>query len=334
MNNKYVKLGVALIVIIVAIAGWWFLYFTKTPTYSLGLIKTAIEQQDLETFKKHVDLDTLLDSAIDDFIASDDKVAEMKDNPLASGLIQMLKPTLVDYAKKSIYSHVEKGKTEEVKTDNDGTNGIAKDMPSLSNKSFIGFGETKKSGKTASVEIKVNDDEIGGEFAFVIGLRELNEGTWQVTKINNLKDYMNAVKEAHRKQLKEYLEAYDKAWDENGYGKDVYLASEAVKANHTSENAKKYREARDKANEHVEKVPVPEGAKEFDNLRKVREESMKKGTMIMIKYLEQGSVTPEEDKQFGELRKKVEEADKKITAIRKSVDPNYDPDGRKKKYEQ
>lgn len=336
MNSKYVKLGAALVLAIVAIAGWWFLYYTKTPTYSLGLVKTAINQHDIETFKKHVDLDTFMDSAIDDFINSDDNVAEMKDNPFASGLLQMLKPTLIDYSKKQIYALVEKGTDEGVKNkpQNEGDSGIANNMPSVSNKSFIGIGETKKSGKTATVELKVNDEEIGGEFTFVVAMRELNDGTWQVTKINNLVDYLNAVKEAHKQQLKEYLEAYSTAWDENGYGKEVYTSANAAQANPTAENIKRFIEARGKANESVDKLPVPAGAKEFDKLRKEREENLKKAYLIYLKYIEQGSVTPEEDKQYGELMKKANEVYDKVLKIRKTIDPNYDPEKSVEKYKQ
>ncbi len=334
MNNKYVKLGIGLVVIIVVIASWWFLYYTKTPAYSLGIVKTAIQQQDIETFKKHVDLDTFLDSTIDDFLNSDDKSEEMKNNPFASGLIQMIKPAMVDYAKKSIYSLVEKGTSETVKAPNEGVNEVANNMPSVDNKSFIGIGETKKSGKTATVELKVNDEEIGGEFTFVVAMRELNDGTWQVTKINNLADYFKAVNEAHKKQLKDYLEAYDKAWDENGYGKAVYDAANNIRNNPTVENIKIFLEARDKANEHVLKISVPVGAKDFDIARKQREENNKKAILIRLKYLEQGSVTPEEDKQFMEANKKANEAQNKIVKIRKTIDPNYDPKESVKRYEQ
>lgn len=324
MNNKYIKLGAGLVLIIVVIAGWWFLYYTKTPTYSLGLVKKSIQQQDIETFKRHVDLDTLIDSAIDDFIASDDKVAEMKNNPFASGLFQMLKPTLIDYSKKSIYALIEKGSNDEVRQQNNGTNDIINNMPSLSNKSFIGIGKTQKNGKTATVEIKVNDEEINGEFTFVISMRELNDGTWQVTKINNLTDYLKAVNEAHKQQLKEYLEACDSAWDENGYGKEVYILAEAANNNPTPENIKKYMDVRDKANESVDKVTVPAGAKEFFSLRKEREENYKKMYSIFLKYKETGSITPEENKLYGEAKQKADEANNKLDTLRKTIDPNYD----------
>lgn len=331
MNNKYVKLGIGLVVIIVAIASWWFLYYTKTPAYSLGIVKTAIQQQDIETFKKHVDLDTFLDSTIDDFLNSDDKSEEMKNNPFASGLIQMIKPAMVDYAKKSIYSLVEKGTSETVKAPNEGVNEVANNMPSVDNKSFIGIGETKKSGKTATVELKVNDEEIGGEFTFVVAMRELNDGTWQVTKINNLADYFKAVNEAHKKQLKEYFDAFDKAWDENGYGKEVYVSWNALVKETTAPNIKRYIEARDKANESIAKVPVPAGAKEYCSLRNEREKIFKQMNLTRLKYFEQGSVTPEEDRKFGEDSKKWEELNNKMMKIYKTVD--YDPTKKAQEYE-
>ena len=321
MNSKYVKLGAALVLAIVAIAGWWFLYYTKTPTYSLGLVKTAINQHDIETFKKHVDLDTFMDSAIDDFINSDDKVAEMKDNPFASGLLQMLKPTLIDYSKKKIYALVEKGTDEGVQNQpkNEGANDIANNMPSVSNKSFIGVGETKKNGKTATVELKVNDEEIGGEFTFVIAMRELNDGTWQVTKINNLTDYLKAVNEAHKKQLKEYIEAIDKAWDDNGYGKEVYIAAKNANNSRTAENIKKYIEAREKANENILKINIPTGAKGYNEIRKIKEDAQKNMNLLLLKYIKQGSVTEDEERQFNETNKKFNEAKNKMDEYRKSV---------------
>ena len=149
MNSKFIKIGGVILLVVVALASWWFLYYTKTPTYSLGIVKTAIEQHDTETFKKHVDLDTFIDSAIDDFIASDDKVKEMQNNPLAAGLIQMLKPTLIDISKKRIYTIVEKGNdnVDASQASNAGVNSVASSLPAMNNKSFVGIGKTTKNGK-------------------------------------------------------------------------------------------------------------------------------------------------------------------------------------------
>ena len=53
MSKK--KIIIAVLVAIVAIAlGWYFLYFTKTPVYSLNLAREAVEKHDVNAFKKHV----------------------------------------------------------------------------------------------------------------------------------------------------------------------------------------------------------------------------------------------------------------------------------------
>lgn len=339
MNSKLIKIGGVILLVIVALSSWWFLYYTKTPTYSLGIVKTAIEQHDTETFKKHVELDTFIDSAIDDFIASDDKVKEMQNNPLAAGLIQMLKPTLIDISKKRIYTIVEKGNdnVDTSQTSSDGMNSVASSLPAMNNKSFVGIGKTTKNGKTSTVEINVKDDEINDNFTFIISMREMNDGTWQVTKINNLSDYLKKVNEAHLQQLKEYLETCDRVMDENGYGKEIYFAAKNVNNNMTAENIKKYHQARDKANEAISKIPVPPGAKEYVAIRQQRDANQKTGSLLILRNIEQGNISPEEYKQFQVAEQEMNNARNKLNEMQKKVYPNYNPaeeDAKKKeKYE-
>ena len=99
--KKVILIIGAFILLIILMTGGWFLYYTKTPIYSLGIIKTAIEQHDLETFKEHVDIDTLLNNAIDDLIANDDDIGK---NALANGVIKTFKPNMIEEFKKEIYA--------------------------------------------------------------------------------------------------------------------------------------------------------------------------------------------------------------------------------------
>ena len=51
MSKK--KLFIAALVAVVAIIlGWYFLYFTKTPVYSLNLAREAVEKHDVKCFQK------------------------------------------------------------------------------------------------------------------------------------------------------------------------------------------------------------------------------------------------------------------------------------------
>ena len=81
MSKK--KIIIAALVAIVAIAlGWYFLYFTKTPVYSLNLAREAVEKHDVNAFKKHVDVDSIIGSGYDDVVAMQLEDPEIKDNPL------------------------------------------------------------------------------------------------------------------------------------------------------------------------------------------------------------------------------------------------------------
>ena len=94
MSKK--KIIIAVLVAIVAIAlGWYFLYFTKTPVYSLNLAREAVEKHDVNAFKKHVDVDSIIGSGYDDVVAMQLEDPEIKDNPLkglAEVMFQGLKP--------------------------------------------------------------------------------------------------------------------------------------------------------------------------------------------------------------------------------------------------
>ena len=97
MSKK--KIIIAVLVAIVAIAlGWYFLYFTKTPVYSLNLAREAVEKHDVNAFKKHVDVDSIIGSGYDDVVAMQLEDPEIKDNPLkglAEVMFQGLKPKIV-----------------------------------------------------------------------------------------------------------------------------------------------------------------------------------------------------------------------------------------------
>ena len=70
-----------------------FLYWVRTPIYSINIIKEAVQKHDVATFERHVDMDTLYTKAFDDFLVATDKIEGKNslNNPLAIGFSQMLK---------------------------------------------------------------------------------------------------------------------------------------------------------------------------------------------------------------------------------------------------
>ena len=91
--------------------GWYFMYYTKTPTYSLNLIREAVQKHDVQSFKQHVELDRVLSRAVDDYISSEIEM-DSNNNPfvgLMQGLVNMAKPMMINTMKETVLRRVEDG---------------------------------------------------------------------------------------------------------------------------------------------------------------------------------------------------------------------------------
>lgn len=194
--NKLLISAIIIIFLIAAGCAWYFLYYTKTPTYSLNIIKTSVQTHDVATFKKHVDLDALLSRAYDDLM--DSSLAadpQLKNNPFAFGFIKMFKPIFTSSFKDDITRFVETGNWEETKP----ANSQGPNMNAMENKTglkastFKGVEYTKKDGKIALVGIRIFDQDLKRDFVIDLQMRELDDGTWQAAGFSNLKEYFAAT---------------------------------------------------------------------------------------------------------------------------------------------
>ncbi|MHC1717890.1 MAG: hypothetical protein AB9883_04465 [Acidaminococcaceae bacterium] len=235
-SNKKRNIIVIAIIAIIASLAFYFLYWIKTPQYSLGIIKESIQKHDLVKFEKHVDLNNMYTRAFDDLImatlSEDDK-----SNPFIFGIASMMKnivvPTLTDETKK----FVETGSFEVKKTNskNDGQQ-IADNMKNKSGVETIeynGVESTSKEGKIAVVNIKITDKQVKKSFIIKLKMRELDDGTWQLTEISNLKEYLKEHEEAAttylaelNKPVQDKIDGYVKFIDDNTqFASNVYVKS-------------------------------------------------------------------------------------------------------------
>ena len=67
MSSNQKKICVGLIITILAIVGFYFFYWIKTPVYSINLIREAVKHRNIEAFERHVDLNSVYSKAVDDF---------------------------------------------------------------------------------------------------------------------------------------------------------------------------------------------------------------------------------------------------------------------------
>lgn len=204
MSKK--KIIIAVLVAIVAIAlGWYFLYFTKTPVYSLNLAREAVEKHDVNAFKKHVDVDSIIGSGYDDVVAMQLEDPEIKNNPLkglAEVMFQGLKPKIVPILSNEIYSAI--AKQPESSDQNAREKQAADEMKEktgIKDLEFKSIGSATVDGNSAVVPVTFNSKELNQDVTFNLAMKKLDDGTWQAVKINNFKEFL-ALVEQHEKQAK------------------------------------------------------------------------------------------------------------------------------------
>ena len=192
---------VILIILLSSGTGYYF-YWQKTPQHSVELIADAVEEHDMDAFNKHVDLDSLLDSAYDDYFSSyfaND--AFMQKNPLknlSAGLVKMAKTAAVSELKSEINGYVQTGIWNDTAEENnntdsktpktDGKSTISEKL-GVKDTHFKNIEYTKIDGDTAEVGIKITESGTKKDFVIEIAMTKLADGTWKAVKINNMKDY-------------------------------------------------------------------------------------------------------------------------------------------------
>ena len=69
IKNKKIIMAISVVLVaVIAASLFYFFYWIKTPAYSLGLVRTAMEKHDLVQFERHVDLQSVYDRGFDALI--------------------------------------------------------------------------------------------------------------------------------------------------------------------------------------------------------------------------------------------------------------------------
>lgn len=195
---------------------WYFLYFIKTPAYSLQEIEKAVKTHDAQTFQKRVDLDSVLSRTYDDFMEIAIALAMKSDpsltpetKPYALGLLQMIKAPITAFLKDTATRYVETGEwqTEELAEKLPGVDAQQlAEGSGLKNYSFRKLAYIRETGKTAIAGVTVYDEETAREFTFDLQLRELADGSWQIAGIANFKDCLTEMLAAKKTVIRQYLD--------------------------------------------------------------------------------------------------------------------------------
>ena len=196
MSKKKTIIAI-LIAVIAIVLGWYFLYFTKTPVYSLNLARESVEKHDVVTFKKHVDVESIIGSGYDDFVDVQMNDLLIKDNPFkgfAEVMLKGLKSQIVPVLSQEIYNGIEKksedsnqnAKSKEAAND-------VKEKTGVKDLEFKSIGSATIDGNSANVPIIFSSKNLNQDVTFNLLMKKLEDGTWQAIKVNNFKEYLELV---------------------------------------------------------------------------------------------------------------------------------------------
>ena len=187
MNSSFMKKIILILAVLLAAgAGWYFLYWSKTPAYAAGEIQQALKKKDLQLFKERVDMDRVYGSAVDDtaaYLASDGRV----DHALAASLLKMLKKQAVDEMIRQTETRFTEGNGKEPSGKTGKIMSASLGSAALSLTDIL---DVKEENGKALVYVKVHDKKLDKDFTWQVLMEKDVNGSWTAVKILNLRDYL------------------------------------------------------------------------------------------------------------------------------------------------
>ncbi|WP_306538308.1 hypothetical protein [Megasphaera sp.] len=204
-KNRKVLIGLsAILVFLIGALLFYFLYWIKTPAYSLGLVQKSIENHDLSTFKRHVDLKSLYSRGFDD------SLQEFTGGGVLSPLLDSTVATIRNNFIQSMITETEKYvETGSFEATNQGDIRVITSMQKVReeldtpNLEYAGVKSTHIDGHVAIVTINLHNKKLNKDFDLKIKMRAIDNGEWQVVEVTNLIEFMREQEKATQEKLAE-----------------------------------------------------------------------------------------------------------------------------------
>jgi hypothetical protein len=180
------------------------LYWKKQPEYSLQQIQKSVEEHDVDSFNKHVNIDSLVSRSVEQFLNMDNNVDINNEfaNMFVKGIFDAVKPQMVSYLKDKINSYIENGpnKDDPKKSNNQMTNRLTSDF---SNLDFKKISYVKKNGKMSTIGLLMHSNDFTSDVTLELKMKLVNDEYWQVTEISNLISFLEEMEQFKAAKLSE-----------------------------------------------------------------------------------------------------------------------------------
>lgn len=212
MLDKRIKkaAGVGLAALALVVAGGGYYYFhvdTDTPNFAIKTIEQSIKDHDPQTFHSVVNVDGVLASGYDGFVevVTSPNVVTMADTrDVIKDFTQMLRDPMLMSLKAAIDSYIATGSLNEEKNagvvellDKMGLKGV--EVRDVKN---VQINDANRN--EAFADLIIFQPELDKEFPLQFVLTR-SDDKWQVSRVQNFKDYVEQIAKARRAQLDDYL---------------------------------------------------------------------------------------------------------------------------------
>ena len=188
MNHILKKVIFICLIVLIGAAGWYFLYWQKTPAYAAGEIQQAVQRKDLDLFQKRVDLNKVYSYALDDILAELQIDGKPQDRLAASLLKSIKKEVVKELIRQTEIKFQEKAPVSKSMLD--------KPIQTLT--AYVGssalsltdiFQVEEKDG-LAIAHVKLHDKDLNKDFTWDVQLEKDVNGNWNAVRILNLRQYL------------------------------------------------------------------------------------------------------------------------------------------------
>ena len=176
--KKYLYALIGFIIIAGGIAGYYFLYYVKTPEYTIKIIKDAYSAHDVYKIHRHIDIDNILNKYLDEAMIS---VPELQNNPFAEALVPAFKQIAISMAKEKVDQAIigDLPTTESEETGSKPSN----DLQTAVKKSKVeSISSEKIDNNNAEIYLIVKDDN-NKEHKITLKAGKLDDGTWRIYEV-------------------------------------------------------------------------------------------------------------------------------------------------------
>ena len=282
-----------LMLVVLSICGaiWYFGLYARTPEYAAKKLEQALEEKDIETFRKYAALELVLSDAYDDLTVDlfhNDTSLTPQAKSLFEKFYVLIKPQLVGATEDVICKRVSGGMWV-MPEGGDMLKGrqLGIDYEEFLERSLLrstrikSFGEVTKENGSASIILEVLEENSHMPFTLELGMEKNDEGDWQVVSIKNYRTYLETVSPRIHQEVTEYVQAtagivakyneilQSKQWDATymSYSATGQLTKEQRTglANYLENSVIPIVKKRQ---EELNQIPVPRGAMYLSNLRK------------------------------------------------------------------